>query len=211
MPIRVSIIEDNPGTRDRLITLLNKNPSTCCLDAYGTAEEALKSIPSRKPNVVLVDINLPGLNGIKCVAGIKAKLPDLPVLMLTRYDDSELIFAALRAGANGYLLKKMILTELISAIEQVRMGGTPLSMQVAREVVGYFNRTHTSRNVENLGKREQEVLSLIAKGYINKEIADILGVSLETVRTHLKRIYEKLHVHSRTEAAAEYFGLPDHK
>jgi DNA-binding NarL/FixJ family response regulator len=190
---------------------LNKNPSTCCFDAHGSAEEALKSIPSRKPDVVLVDINLPGLNGIKCVAGLKAKLPDLSVLMLTRYEDSEMIFAALRAGASGYLLKKTILTELISAIEQVRMGGTPLSMQVAREVVGYFNRNTANSNVENLGKREQEVLSLIAKGYINKEIAEILGVSLETVRTHLKRIYEKLHVHSRTEAAAEYFGQSDHK
>src|SRR6185295_12833602 len=128
-----------------------------CVGAFATAEEALKGIVAAKPDVALVDINLPGMNGIKCVAGLKAQLPDLAVLMLTRHEEPDLIFAALRAGASGYLLKKMISAELISAIEQVRAGGAPMSVQIARAVVGYFNRTRSHSDVENLSKREQEV------------------------------------------------------
>src|SRR5271170_456313 len=206
MPTRISIVEDDHGTREQLAALLSQTPSFHCVSAYATGEEALQKIPAMKPDIALVDINLPGMNGIKCVAGLKAQLPGLSVLMLTRHDDSDLVFDALRAGASGYLLKKMISAELIPAIEQVQAGGAPMSMQIARKVVGYFNQGKTSPDVEKLSKREQEVLALLAKGYLCKEIGELLGIGIETVRMNLKHIYHKLHVHSRTEAAAKYFG-----
>jgi DNA-binding NarL/FixJ family response regulator len=206
MPIAISIVEDDRGTREQLQELLNRTPAFHCAGTHATAEEALQKIPTEKPDVALVDINLPGMNGIRCVAALKAQLPELSVLMLTRHEDSDLVFDALRAGASGYLLKKMIAAELIPAIEQVQAGGAPMSMQIARKVVGYFNQGSLPPDVEKLSKREQEVLALLAKGYLYKEIADALGISLETVRMNLKHIYQKLHVHSRTEAAARYFG-----
>jgi DNA-binding NarL/FixJ family response regulator len=209
MPISVSIVEDDRGTRETLVALLNGTPNVRCLGASATGEEALRRIPAERPDVALVDIHLPGMNGIMCVAGLKARVPELPVLMLTRHDDTDLIFSALRAGASGYLLKKMIPAELIPAIEQVHAGGAPMSMPIAREVVGYFSRIQRPSEVEKLSKREQEVLALLAKGYLYKEIADILGINVETVRAHGKHIYEKLHVRSRTEAAAKYFGRND--
>ena len=206
MPTRISIVEDDHGTREQLAALLSQTPSFHCVSAYATGEEALQKIPAMKPDIALVDINLPGMNGIKCVAGLKAQLPGLSVLMLTRHDDSDLVFDALRAGASGYLLKKMISAELIPAIEQVQAGGAPMSMQIARKVVGYFNQVKTPSDVEKLSKREQEVLALLAKGYLYKEIGELQGIGIETVRMNLKHIYQKLHVHSRTEAAAKYFG-----
>ena len=150
MPITVWIVEDDRGTRETLAMLLNQTPGLRCLGASATGEEALRRIPAEKPAVALVDIHLPGMDGIKCVAGLKARLPALQVLILTRHDDSELIFSALRAGASGYLLKRMISTELISAIEQVQAGGAPMSMQIAREVVGYFSRIGKPSELENL-------------------------------------------------------------
>jgi DNA-binding NarL/FixJ family response regulator len=206
MPIAVSIVEDDRGTRERLAALLNETPSLRCVGAYSTGEDALRGIPAQKPDVALVDINLPGMNGIMCVAGLKTRMPDLQVLILTRHDDSDLVFDALRAGAGGYLLKKMIPTELISAIRQVQAGGAPMSMLIARKVVGYFNRIENPADVEKLSKREHEVLALLAKGYLYKEIGELLGISIETVRMNLKHIYQKLHVRSRTEAAAKFFG-----
>lgn len=206
MPTAISIVEDDRGTREQLAALLGRTPSFHCVGAYATGEEALQKIPADKPDVVLVDIHLPGMDGIKCVAGLKTRLPELSVLMLTRHDDSDLVFDALRAGASGYLLKKMIAAELVPAIEQVQAGGAPMSMQIARKVVGYFNQAKISSDLEKLSKREQEVLALLAKGYLYKEIGELLGIGLETVRMNLKHIYQKLHVHSRTEAAAKYFG-----
>jgi DNA-binding NarL/FixJ family response regulator len=206
MPTSVSIVEDDRGTREQLAALLSQTPLFHCAGAYATGEEALQKIPAEKPDVALVDINLPGMNGIKCVAGLKIRLPNLSVLMLTRHDDSDLVFDALRAGASGYLLKKMISAELIPAIEQVQAGGAPMSAQIARKVVGYFNQTKVSSDVEKLSKREQEVLALLAKGYLYKEIGELLGIGIETVRMNLKHIYQKLHVHSRTAATAKYFG-----
>lgn len=206
MPIAISIVEDDRGTREQLQELLNRTPAFRCAGAHATGEEALQKIPAEKPDVALVDIHLPGMNGIRCVSGLKALVPELSVLMLTRHEDSDLVFDALRAGASGYLLKKMIASELIPAIEQVQAGGAPMSMQIARKVVGYFNQTSSPADVEKLSKREQEVLALLAKGYLYKEIAETLGISVETVRMNLKHIYQKLHVHSRTEAAAKYFG-----
>jgi len=206
MPTAIAIVEDDSGTREKLTALLNQTPSLRCVAAYASGEEALQKIQADRPAVALVDINLSGMNGIMCVAGMKARLPELSVLMLTRHDDADLVFDALRAGASGYLLKKMIATELIPAIEQVQAGGAPMSMQIARKVVGFFNQAKAPSELEKLSKREQEVLALLAKGYMYKEIGDLLGISLETVRMNLKHIYQKLHVHSRTEATAKYFG-----
>jgi DNA-binding NarL/FixJ family response regulator len=206
MPTTISIVEDDAGTRENLAALLNETPAFHCLQTYASGEAALRGIPVEKPDVALVDINLPGMNGIMCVAGLKTQLPDLQVLILTRHDDSDLVFDALRAGASGYLLKKMIPTELISAIGQVQAGGAPMSMQIARKVVGYFNAVKKPSDVEKLSRREQEVLALLAKGYLYKEIGELLGIRVDTVRMNLKHIYQKLHVRSRTEATAKYFG-----
>jgi DNA-binding NarL/FixJ family response regulator len=208
MPITVAIVEDDQGSRESLVALLAKTPNVRCVGAYASGETALKEIPATKPEVALVDINLNGgMDGIRCVGLLKRHLPELRMLMLTRHTESDLIFSALRAGASGYLLKKMIPGELISAIEQVQAGGAPMSMQIAREVVDYFHRIkQPASHLEKLSKREQEVLALLAKGYLYKEIADLLGITLDTVRVHAKHIYEKLHVHSRTEAAMKFLG-----
>jgi DNA-binding NarL/FixJ family response regulator len=207
MPITVSIVEDNRATRDDLVELLNRAPNLRCLGAYDTGEAALAGIPARTSDVALVDINLPGMGGIELVAKLKLAMPRLQMLILTSYGESRLIFDALRAGASGYLLKKTIPVELIPAIELVHGGGAPMSVQIARKVVDYFHEIATpASNVENLTKREQEVLELLAKGFFYKEISDRLGISLPTVKSHLKQIYEKLHVHTRTEAAVKFLG-----
>lgn len=157
--------------------------------------------------MALVDINLPGMNGIECVARLKKLLPKLQVLMLTKYEESDLIFNSLRAGANGFLLKKMLDVELVSAIEQVHAGGAPMTMQIARSVVEHFNQIKPpATDLQKLTPREHEVLALLAKGFLYKEISDQLGISQHTFRTHQRAIYEKLHVHSRTEATVKYFG-----
>jgi DNA-binding NarL/FixJ family response regulator len=205
MSISVSIVEDKKNVRESLANLLSQSANIRFLKSYPDAESALEGIPVEPPGVVLMDINLPGLSGIECVARLKARLPQLQFLMLTTYEETELIFNSLRAGARGYVLKKMVPTELIPAIEQVHAGGAPMSMQIARKVVDHFNETgHTASEVEKLTQREQEVLTLISKGFLYKEISEKLGISMSTVRTYLMRTYEKLHVQSRTEAAAKF-------
>lgn len=204
MAITLSIVEDDRKTRNNLLMFLNGESRVKLLTAYESAEEAARGIPLEKPQVALVDINLPGMNGIECTAKLKAEMPALQVLMLTAYEDSDLIFASLRAGASGYLLKRMVPTELIQAIEQVLVGGSPMSMRVARKVVDHFHQHEAVSEVEKLSKREQEVLTLLAKGFHYREIGDSLGISLSTVRTHLQRIYEKLHVQTRTEATVKF-------
>jgi DNA-binding NarL/FixJ family response regulator len=205
MLITVSIIEDSEDTRKSLVTLLKEEPQVRYLSAYSTAEEAIPGVLAEKPDVVLVDINLPGISGIECVARLKARLSTLHVLMLTKYEESDLIFESLRAGASGYLLKKTLAVELIPAIEQVHAGGAPMSMQIARKVVDHFHRIRQpSSDIEKLTPREQEILALLAQGAMYKEISNSLGISLNTVRMHLKHIYEKLHVQSRTEAALRF-------
>jgi DNA-binding NarL/FixJ family response regulator len=204
MPITVSIVEDDGKTRESLVALLSK-AGLRCLGAHPTGEAALQSLGNEKPDVVLVDINLPGISGIDCVAKLKTQMPGLRVLMLTTYEDSHLIFNSLRAGASGYMLKNRPPTELINAIEQVYEGGAPMSMRVALKVVAFFRGLpEPSTEVEQLSERESEVLALLAKGYLYKEIGAKLGISLNTVRTYMKRIYEKLHVQSRTEAVAKF-------
>jgi len=207
MRIKVSIVEDNRGTRESLSELLARAPMLRCVGAYPSGEEALRHIPTEQPDVVLMDINLPGMSGIECVTRLKERLPKTQVLMLTTYDESDLIFDSLRRGASGYLLKNMPPAELIQAVEQVHAGGAPMSMQIARKVVSHFQRiTQPASDVERLTKREQEILGLLAKGFLYKEIADQLGISLSTVRAHLHTIYEKLHVQSRTEAVVKFLG-----
>jgi DNA-binding NarL/FixJ family response regulator len=202
--ITVSIVEDHRDTRESLVALVNGTKGLRCLCTYSTGETALRGMPVEKPQIALVDINLPGMSGIECVARLKAQMPSLEVLMLTTYEETELIFNSLRAGANGYLLKNMPPDELIAALEQVHAGGAPMSMQIARKVVDHFHRTRDPSDVGKLTPREHEILTLLAKGCLDKEIVGKLGISFTTVRTHLKHIYEKLHVQTRTEATAKF-------
>jgi DNA-binding NarL/FixJ family response regulator len=207
MMIKVSIVEDNRGTRESLRQLLGRSNGLRCVGVHANGEEALQRIPEEGPDVVLMDINLPGMSGIECVTRLKGKLPKTQVLMLTTYEESDLIFDSLRGGASGYLLKNMPPAELLQAVEQVHVGGAPMSMQIARKLVSYFQQIKKpSSDVEKLTKREHEILGLLAKGYLYKEIADQLGISMSTVRAHLHTVYEKLHVQSRTEAVIKFLG-----
>ncbi|MEY4385161.1 MAG: hypothetical protein RLY20_444 [Verrucomicrobiota bacterium] len=205
--IRVSLVDDDAGTREKLKALINASSTLACLCTYPNSEEALRGIPIDPPDVVLMDISLPGMAGIECVAQLKPKVPKLQILMLTTYEDSKLIFDSLRNGASGYLLKNMPPQELVQAVEQVSAGGSPMSMAIARKVVNYFQELRESKSeIDLLSKREQEILALLAKGYLYKEIADQLGITPGTVRVHLHTVYEKLHVSSRTEAVVKFLG-----
>jgi DNA-binding NarL/FixJ family response regulator len=204
MPISVSIVEDEQETCENIVALLGE-ADIRCLNAYSTGEAALTGIPADKPDVALVDINLPGMSGIECVAKLKVEVPQLEVLMLTTYTDTNLIFNALRAGAKGYVLKNVPPDELVHAVEQIHAGGAPMSMQIARKVVDHFCEIQKPAcDVEKLTAREQEVLNLLAQGYLYKEISDKLSITVHTVKKHLGLIYEKLHVQSRTEATAKF-------
>lgn len=206
-PITVSLVEDDRGTREKLSAVLGYAPSLRCLHAYASGEEALQGVPAEPPDVLLMDINLPGMNGIQCVGQLKSKVPKLQILMLTTYEDSKLIFDSLRAGASGYLLKNMPPAEVVQAVEQVSAGGSPMSMHIARKVVSHFQQIKESpAELDVLSKREHEILALLAKGYLYKEIADQLGITTGTVRVHLHTVYEKLHVSSRTEAVVKFLG-----
>ncbi len=204
--ITVSIVEDDPLTRDSLAELLSLAKGIEVLATYADAESAVKAVPANAPDVLLVDINLPGKSGIECVAALKAALPAMQVLMLTTYDNSDAIFDSLRAGAGGYMLKRTRGSELIAAIKEVQEGGSPMSASIARKVVTFFQTPRPSSNpeLETLTAREQEILKHLADGLHYKEIADQLGISTSTVRAHLHTIYGKLHVQSRTEAVVKY-------
>ena len=205
--IAVVVIEDARGTRENLVALLERTAGVKCIGAFASGEDAVREVPSLLPDVVLMDINLPGMNGIKCVAQLKQKLPKTQFLMLTSYEDSELIFESLRVGASGYLMKNQDPDEIVQAVQQVHAGGSPMSMNIARKVVNHFQQIkQPSSEMEQLTDREQEVLALLAKGFMYKEIADQLGISLHTVRGHVHLIYERLHVQSRTEAVLKYLG-----
>ncbi|SRR5260221_9317581 len=205
MPISVSIVEDNDKLRGTLARVLNRADGFRCVSQYPNAEDALKDLPSVKPNVVLMDINLPGINGVECVRQLKKLLPEIQVMMLTVYEDTENIFDALAAGANGYMLKRTSSKELLEAIRDVQRGGSPMTMHIARKVVQSFQRTAAAEaQTENLSEREQQVLDLLSQGLMYKEIADKLQISYETVHTYIRRIYEKLQVRTRTEAVAKF-------
>lgn len=211
--IQVALVEDDPHLRANLTAMLNGAAGFQCQAAYPDAKAALRGIPANRPDVVLMDINLPGMLGTDCVRELKSLTPNLPILMLTVYEDSEQIFKSLMAGATGYLLKRTPKDKLLEAIREVDAGGAPMSRQIARRVVQFFQKVtelptdmQKPNVVVSLTDREKEVLAALAKGYAYKEIAGQLNISFETVRTHLRTIYEKLHVHSRTEAVLKYLG-----
>lgn len=204
MQIKVSIVDDNEGIRSSLAALIRRAPTLKLLGEYSDAETAVKEIPAKVPDVVLMDINLPGMNGVECVRKLKQLLPATQVMMLTAYEDTENIFNSLAAGASGYLLKRAPRAELLDAIREVTRGGSPMSTHIARLVVQSFQRPVAAPEpVEELSEREREVLDLLSQGLMYKEIAEKLGIGFETVRTYIRRIYEKLHVRTRTEAVAK--------
>jgi DNA-binding NarL/FixJ family response regulator len=198
----VAIVEDDAVVRQSLVSLIDEAPGHRCLGAFATGEEALVQVPRLYPDVVVMDIHLPRISGIECTRRLREKLPNVAVLMLTVYEDSESIFEALRAGAKGYLLKRAVATDLLRGIQDVKEGGAPMTNLVARKIVESFVQpTRTpAKDVESLSERERDILNQLAKGFANKEIAAHMSISISTVRTHLRHIYEKLHVRSRTEA-----------
>ncbi|MDH3382075.1 MAG: response regulator transcription factor, partial [Flavobacteriaceae bacterium] len=199
--IKVGVIEDEEYIRESLSILINGSDGFTCEHTYETAEEAIDKIPLLNLDVVLIDIQLPGMNGIKCITELKSKCTATQFLMCTSYDDSNLIFKALKAGASGYILKTTQPSKIIEAISEIHFGGSPLSSQIARKVVNSFHtETIENRELQKLTAREKEILHLLSLGLRYKEISEKLFLSTETVRTHIRNIYEKLHVHSRTKA-----------
>lgn len=205
MPITVSIVEDNEQLRGTLARVINRAEGFRCVSQYGDAESALEGLLKDAPEVVLMDINLPGMNGVECVRRLKQTALQVLVVMLTVYEDTENIFNALAAGAAGYLLKRTKSAELLEAIREVQRGGSPMTTHIARKVTQSFQRAGPSQQpTENLSEREQEVLDCLSQGFLYKEIAEKLGISYETVHTYIRRIYEKLQVRTRTEAVAKF-------
>lgn len=205
MRITVSIIEDNAQAREGFASLVNMSGDCHCVSQHGSVEQALTELPRLKPQVVLMDINLPGVSGVVGVQRLKESLPETQFVMLTVYEDSDLILSALKAGANGYLLKRAAADGLITAIRDVNAGGSPMTSQIARKIVQSFQQpASTAAGIEKLSAREAEVLELLARGFLYKEIADKMALSYATVNTHIRHIYEKLQVHSRTEAVSKH-------
>ncbi|MEI7533521.1 MAG: response regulator transcription factor [Verrucomicrobiae bacterium] len=200
-PITVSLVDDSQAVRESLTELINYSKSVHLISSHATAENALEEIPRNPPDVVLMDIRLPQMSGIECTRRLKAMCPNLCILMLTTYSDNNSIFDALRSGAGGYLLKRATTEVLVKSIEEAYRGGAPMSSQIAQQVVRHFHTTqHSEPQTETLTTREQELLMLLSKGRHYKEIADAMDISVDTVRSHIRRVYEKLHVHSRFEA-----------
>ena len=204
MSIKVSIVEDDAGIRESLAIVINGTDGFRCVGAFPNAEVALKQMPCDWPDVVLMDINLPEMSGIECVARLKQMRPEIQVIMLTICADDDQIFDSLTHGASGYLIKKTPPAKILEAISEVQAGGVPMSNAIARKVVQFFRQRQSPGKPEALSKREYEILALLAKGYQYKEIADMLSISRQTVATHIKNIYEKMHVHSRTEAVVKF-------
>jgi DNA-binding NarL/FixJ family response regulator len=205
--IRVVLVEDDEGVRESVAELLRRAKTLACVGQFGSAEAALRELPDLAPDVAMLDINLPKMSGIQCARQIKAEYPATQILMLTMFDDSEQVFQALRAGANGYLLKRSSPKEIVQAIHDVHSGGAPMSRQVARKVVEFFQGLGArDPGMRALTPRENEVLAHLARGLHYKEIGESLGISVETVRGHLHNIYRKLHVESRTEAVVKFLG-----
>ena len=205
--IAVSIVEDIKDIRESLQRMIGSAPGFLCLSTYGNAEDALKDLPKINPDIVLMDINLPGMNGIDCIKKIKTVCPQIQFMMFTIYEDSEQVFDALAAGASGYLLKKTPREKIMGALQELYEGGSPMSAHIARKVVGYFQKERENRSAETqLSPREKEVLELLSKGFLYKEIGDRLNITTGTVQQHIHKIYDKLHVQNRTEAVNRFFG-----
>jgi DNA-binding NarL/FixJ family response regulator len=208
MSISVAIVEDHAPTRDLWASVLDSAEDFRCVARFKNAESAIEALPSLAPEVVLMDINLPGINGIECVRQLKLRMPHTQFVMDTVYADANHIFDALAAGATGYLMKSTGPEELLQAIREVRAGGSPMSSSIARKVVLSFQPKESPASEEtSLTAREREVLNLLVKGNLYKEIAEELKISVPTVSTHIRKIYEKLHVQSRAQAVARYVNM----
>jgi DNA-binding NarL/FixJ family response regulator len=209
MKIKVSIVEDDSQVRKLLAGWINHADGFQCVGEHPSAQHALKHLLHNEPEVVLMDINLGGMTGVECVRQMKPQLPDTQFIMLTVYEDADHIFEALQAGATGYLLKETQRAELLAAISEVHLGGSPMTPNIARKLVRAFQRNSASANtMTELSSREREVLNLLAQGYLYKEIAAALNIRQPTVATYLRRIYEKLQVQSRSEAIARMAHMP---
>ncbi|NOS70258.1 MAG: response regulator transcription factor [Verrucomicrobia bacterium] len=207
MPISIAIVEDDRAVRASLASMIQRAADCRCVGDFGSAEEALRKLPSLRPDVILMDINLPDMSGVECVHQLSQRLPAARILMLTVQEDPDSIFNSLAAGASGYLLKPVRAAELVAAVKDVFRGGAPMTSIIARKVVQSFKQAGTSRTeTEKLSPREQGVLDALAKGYSYKETAELLGISYSTVHTHIEHIYQKLHVQSRGQAVAKYLG-----
>jgi DNA-binding NarL/FixJ family response regulator len=206
-PVKVALVEDQPKVRESWTRLINSFPDFSCVCACNTGEEALRIIPQEQPDVILMDIFLPRMSGIECTARLKALLPQAQIVILTAMDDQELVFMALEAGADGYLLKRTKPSDLRTALLDVLGGGAPMTSQIARRVIESFRRKAKARDESvRLSVREEQILVLLSQGYSNKLIADKLELSIDTVCSHLKHVFEKLHVSSRTEAVVRYMA-----
>lgn len=203
---KVAIIEDNNTMRKTLVDLIDSTPGYHCVCACSSSKEALAEVPKHGPDVALMDIHLPDESGIACTARLTEKIPNLQVIMVTVYTDTDLIFQALKAGACGYILKRFRPEEIIQAIADVRAGGAPMTPEIARMVVRSFRAPSVVPNADGLTTRETEILELLSRGLSNKEIAQKTNIAAGTVRNHLGNIFKKLHVRCRTEAAAKYFS-----
>ena len=207
-PITVAIVEDNPGLRQSFETMLQRAPGLKWVGSFADGEQALRDLPALCPRVVLMDINLPGIDGVQCVTHLAQTLPDTLLIMVTVYDDTDAIFNSLAAGAGGYLLKPVRSAQLIATIKEILAGGAPMSADIARRVAQTFRKAPAAptANLVRLGAREQEILDALVKGLLLKEIAQQLGIGYWTVQEYIARIYQKLHVHSRAQAVAKYLG-----
>lgn len=207
MSITLAIVEDLDEVRDGLKNFISLSQDFKVLDTFRSAEEALQKLPALRPDIVIMDINLPGMNGIECIRLVKDKSPNTQFMMFTVYENDEKVFEALKAGASGYLLKNTGLVQLIESLKELHTGGSPMSANIARKLVTLFRTPKTeTANLEILSNRENEILQLLAKGLLYKEIADHISISVSTVRQHIHHIYEKLHVQNRTEAINKAFG-----
>jgi DNA-binding NarL/FixJ family response regulator len=207
MSITLAIVEDLDEVRDGLKNFISLSQDFKVLDTFKTAEEALYDLPKLKPDIVIMDINLPGMNGIECIRQVKNKIPGTQFMMFTVYENDEKVFEALKAGASGYLLKNTGLVQLIESLKELYNGGSPMSANIARKLVTLFrSEQKETTNLEILSSRENEILLLLTKGLLYKEIAEQLSISVSTVRQHIHHIYEKLHVQNRTEAINKAFG-----
>jgi len=205
--LKVALVEDQPKVRESWTRLINSFPDFRCVCSCASGEEALRVIPELKPDVILMDIFLPRMSGIECTARLKQQLPGTQILILTAMDDQELVFMALEAGADGYLLKRTKPMDLRAALLDVLRGGAPMTSQIARRVIESFRRKASARDESvRLSVREEQILLLLSQGYPNKLIADKLDLSIDTVCSHLKHVFEKLHVNSRTEAVVRYMA-----
>lgn len=206
-PLKIVIVEDDTIVREGLRMLIQGSPGFSCLASFSNGEDAVKEIPVLQPDVVLMDINLPGISGIECILTLKSSNRKIQFIMLTVFEDSEAVFQSLAAGASGYLLKQTPPVKLLEAIQEVYRGGSPMTGEIARKVVQSFQYQNINKELPGgLSKREEEILSYLAKGYFYKEIAGKLFISVETVRTHIRNIYEKLQVRTRTEAVLKYLN-----